>query len=66
MENTYAGFAPANYTGSEDNYICDTDNYTNDRNFMDILNNINENIILKNNIKNENNKLFQVKKINSK
>ena len=61
MENTYTGFAPIDYNESSDHYICNTDNYTYE-NLMDTINNINQNI--KSNIieKNENNKLFEIKK----
>ena len=43
MDNTYTGFAPVNYTESNDHYICNTDNYTYE-NLTDTINDINDNI----------------------
>ena len=60
MDNTYAGFAPVNYTESSDHYICNTDNYTYE-NLTDTINNIDDNIKYNKIQVDEKNKLFEIK-----
>ena len=60
MDNTYAGFAPVNYTESSDHYICNTDNYTYE-NLTDTINDIDDNIKYHKIPVDEKTKLFEIK-----